>query len=227
MVTPPETNGAAAAEGEHVTAEIQRITGLEYKFFTQCVVLPQGRFAEFLHAQPRERQDLLVQLLDAEVYERIRQRAVREEDTARQQATFARNELNRLAGADEATERAAAERYEALKELSARITGDLAALLGHDRAGAVLRPALVVLLVLNLVPLCLVFADLRPTLSRIYTRSGLYRLAAVCVVGGTLAPLALLLVGGGPLPELAAVLLLLAGSLAVRFVIIRVPHAIA
>ncbi|NUR86835.1 MAG: SMC family ATPase, partial [Nonomuraea sp.] len=68
------------AEGENVTAEVQRLTGLEYKFFTQCVVLPQGRFAEFLHAKPNERQDLLVQLLDAEVYNEIRSKATREEE---------------------------------------------------------------------------------------------------------------------------------------------------
>ncbi|MEO3860836.1 SMC family ATPase [Acrocarpospora sp. B8E8] len=122
----------AVAEGEHVTTEVQRITGLEYKFFTQCVVLPQGRFAEFLHAQPRDRQDLLVQLLDAEVYERIRQRAVREEDTAKQHATFARNELNRLSGADEPAERAATERLAALKELASRVGDDLLALTAHD-----------------------------------------------------------------------------------------------
>src|SRR5690606_34625763 len=41
------------AEGEQVTPEVQRVTGLEYRFFTQCVVLPQGRYAEFLQAAPR------------------------------------------------------------------------------------------------------------------------------------------------------------------------------
>jgi hypothetical protein len=42
---------------------------------------------------------------------------------------------------------------------------------------------------------------------------------------GTLLPLALLLVGGGPVPVVAAVLALLAGSLAVRFAIVHLPHA--
>ncbi|WP_214111054.1 AAA family ATPase [Acrocarpospora catenulata] len=123
---------APVAEGDQVTAEVQRLTGLEYKFFTQCVVLPQGRFAEFLHAQPRERQDLLVQLLDADVYERIRQRAVREEESARQRIGFARGELDRLTGADEAAETAAAARVEALGALAARVGADLASLTGHD-----------------------------------------------------------------------------------------------
>ncbi|MEU4697506.1 SMC family ATPase [Nonomuraea dietziae] len=113
------------AEGDAVTPEIQRVTGLEYKFFTQCVVLPQGRFAEFLHAAPRERQDLLVQLLDADVYERIRQRAVREEEAAKQAASFARDQLGKLAGADEATERAASDQVATLRALAASVDLDL------------------------------------------------------------------------------------------------------
>ncbi|MFB4268542.1 AAA family ATPase [Nonomuraea sp. GTA35] len=116
------------AEGAAVTAEVQRITGLEYKFFTQCVVLPQGRFAEFLHAQPRERQDLLVQLLDADVYERVRQRAVQEESGAAQAATFARERLARLTDADEPAERAAEARLASLRALDEQVRGDLDAL---------------------------------------------------------------------------------------------------
>jgi len=69
-----------------------------------------------------------------------------------------------------------------------------------------------------------VVANLRPALSRIYTRRQLGRLAALCVGGRTLAPLGLLLAGGGPIPALAAVLFLLFGSLALRFVIVGLPH---
>src|SRR6266487_1510071 len=109
------------AEGEAVTAEVQRLTGLGYKYFTQCVVLPQGQFAEFLHSQPRERQDLLVQLLDAGVYERIRQRAVREEETAKQAAAFARDQLAKLVDADEAAEQAASKRLAALRTIAGHV----------------------------------------------------------------------------------------------------------
>jgi len=101
----------------------------------------------------------------------------------------------------------------------------LAALLGQERASALLRPSLVLLLVLNLVPLCLVVLNLRRALSRAYTPRQLGRLAALCVGVGTLVPLAVLLAGGSCLPVLAAVLFLLLGSLAVRLVIIRLPHA--
>ncbi|MEV0378711.1 SMC family ATPase [Nonomuraea sp. NPDC050643] len=120
------------AEGENVTPEVQRVTGLEYRFFTQCVVLPQGRFAEFLHAAPRERQDLLVQLLDADVYELIRQQAVREEESAKQAASFARDQLARLSGASEEAERELTDRLAALRRLAGTIDTDLDLLRARD-----------------------------------------------------------------------------------------------
>src|SRR5947209_4626770 len=95
----------------------------------------------------------------------------------------------------------------------------LAVILGQARAATLLRAALVLLLVLNLVPLGLLVRNLHPTLSRVYTPGQLGRLGALCVGVGTLVPLALLLSGGGLLHVLAAVLCLLLGSLALRFVI--------
>jgi hypothetical protein len=100
----------------------------------------------------------------------------------------------------------------------------LAALLGQERAGAILRTALVLLLVLNLVPLGLLVRDLLPELSRVSRHGQLARLAALGVGVGTLVPLGLLLAGGGLLSVLAAVLFLLLGSLALRFGIVRLPH---
>jgi hypothetical protein len=101
----------------------------------------------------------------------------------------------------------------------------LAALREQERAGALLRPALVLLLLLNLVLLGLVVGNLLPALSRAYTRRQLGRLAALGVGVGTLLPLVLLLAGGSRLHVLAAGLFLLLGSLALRFVIVRLPHA--
>lgn len=54
---------------------VTRILGLTFEHFTQSVVLPQGGFAKFLHAEKRERQDLLVSLLGLSVYEKVAQRA--------------------------------------------------------------------------------------------------------------------------------------------------------
>jgi Ni/Fe-hydrogenase subunit HybB-like protein len=100
----------------------------------------------------------------------------------------------------------------------------LSLLMGQERAAASLRLALGLLLVLNVVAQCLLFADLRSTLSGIYTRGQLGRLAALYLGGGTLVPLGLLLFGGGPLTVLIAVLLVLLGSLAERYLLVRLPH---
>ncbi|TDQ01495.1 AAA family ATPase [Labedaea rhizosphaerae] len=56
---------------EHVTS----LLGIGYEHFTQCVLLPQGRFAEFLHAKPSDRQNLLIELLAYGVYEEVGKKA--------------------------------------------------------------------------------------------------------------------------------------------------------
>ena len=64
------------AEGpDLVTSRVEDLLGLSYRHFTQSVLLPQGRFSEFLHAKAGARQDLLVQLLAFGIYEKVGQRA--------------------------------------------------------------------------------------------------------------------------------------------------------
>jgi exonuclease SbcC len=64
------------AEGpEQVKAKVTEILGLTYEHFTQSVLLPQGRFSEFLHAKAADRQDLLVELLAFGVYTTVGQKA--------------------------------------------------------------------------------------------------------------------------------------------------------
>jgi exonuclease SbcC len=58
-----------------VDRQIQALLGLPYEAFTQAVVLPQGEFWKFLKSQPRERREILRELLRHEVYERMRQLA--------------------------------------------------------------------------------------------------------------------------------------------------------
>jgi hypothetical protein len=103
----------------------------------------------------------------------------------------------------------------------------LSVLMGHASAAAMLRPALGLLLVLNLIPLCLLVVDLRTTLSRTYTRRELYSVGAVSFGGGMLIPLYLLFVVGNPLFMLSAVTFILLGSLVIRFVIVKLPQASA
>jgi Ni/Fe-hydrogenase subunit HybB-like protein len=103
----------------------------------------------------------------------------------------------------------------------------LSVLMKHATAAAILRPALGLLLVLNLVPLCLLGVNLRPTLSNIYIRRELWSVGALSLGGGVLIPLFLLFVVGSLLFTFSAVMFILLGSLVIRFVIIKLPHASA
>ena len=59
------------------TDQVVMILGLGAPAFMQAVVLPQGEFARFLKAQPRERRSMLRTLLRLDVYERMREQAQR------------------------------------------------------------------------------------------------------------------------------------------------------
>jgi exonuclease SbcC len=56
---------------------VAQILGLGAPAFMQAVILPQGEFARFLKAQPRERRGMLRTLLRLDVYERMREQAQR------------------------------------------------------------------------------------------------------------------------------------------------------
>jgi exonuclease SbcC len=57
--------------------QVAQILGLGAAAFMQAVVLPQGEFARFLKAQPRDRRSMLRTLLRLDIYERMRDRAQR------------------------------------------------------------------------------------------------------------------------------------------------------
>jgi exonuclease SbcC len=59
------------------TDRVIQILGLGAPAFMQAVVLPQGEFARFLKAQPRDRRSMLRTLLRLDVYERMREQAQR------------------------------------------------------------------------------------------------------------------------------------------------------
>jgi hypothetical protein len=101
----------------------------------------------------------------------------------------------------------------------------LSVIMGQESAAATFRTALGLLLVLNVIPLGLLIANLRPVLARIYTREQLWRVGMLSLGGGTLIPLGLVLVGGSPPLMLGAGMFILLGSLVFRFLIVRIPHA--
>jgi exonuclease SbcC len=81
--------------------------GLPYEQFTSCVVLPQGQFADFLHAKPATRQQILVNLLGLHVYEEVQTRATTRASTAEAKLGVVDQQLEGLADAtDEAVETA-------------------------------------------------------------------------------------------------------------------------
>jgi exonuclease SbcC len=66
-----------AGQVRSATDQVIQILGLAAPAFMQAVVLPQGEFARFLKAQPRDRRSMLRTLLRLDVYERMRERAQR------------------------------------------------------------------------------------------------------------------------------------------------------
>jgi len=100
----------------------------------------------------------------------------------------------------------------------------LSALMTQPHAAAILRVAFLVLLVLNLIPLGLLFRNLHPAHARLYTRAQQWRAGVLIFAVGTLLPLALTLSNGGPLLLFAALIFLLWGSWIVRHVYVKIPH---
>jgi Ni/Fe-hydrogenase subunit HybB-like protein len=100
----------------------------------------------------------------------------------------------------------------------------LSALMGQTQTTAILRIAFIVLLVLNVIPLALLFANLQPTHAQLYTRNQQWRVGALIFAAGMLIPLGLTLLNGGLLFILSSVTFLLLESWVIRFVYVKIPH---
>jgi exonuclease SbcC len=111
-----------AGTADELTSAVESLLGLTFDHFTKTVVLPQGDFQEFLHAKPKDRQDLLVELLDLDVYRQVAQRARRRADAADARVTTLLDQLDRqLAGATEEALVAAKSRVADLERAQALI----------------------------------------------------------------------------------------------------------
>jgi exonuclease SbcC len=93
------TAAVLAGNERELTAEVERLLGLDFDHFTTCVVLPQGEFARFLHGKRERRQELLVRLLDLGVYERMGRLARARGDTARVRLELIERDLASLVSA--------------------------------------------------------------------------------------------------------------------------------
>jgi DNA repair protein SbcC/Rad50 len=95
--------------------------GLPYEQFTSCVILPQGQFADFLHAKPATRQQILVNLLGLHVYEEVQAKASTRATKAEAQLATVDQLLAGLADADDEAVEAAETRLTAMRELTAAV----------------------------------------------------------------------------------------------------------
>jgi hypothetical protein len=101
----------------------------------------------------------------------------------------------------------------------------LAVAAGQPDTAGVLRWAVLALGVVNLVPLLLLAVELRPTLEGLVGQRQFWRALALLLGGVVVVPLCLL-VAGNAASVVAGVLLLLLGSLAIRYVLIKLPEAV-
>jgi DNA repair protein SbcC/Rad50 len=122
---PDDLDGEAdvlAAESE-VTKAVEDLLGLSYEHFTTCVALPQGEFAEFLHAKASDRQDILSSLLGYQLYDQLQSRA----NSRARDRRAARDALEAtLASYDDATEQQASDltgRADRLSQLQTWLAG--------------------------------------------------------------------------------------------------------
>jgi hypothetical protein len=100
----------------------------------------------------------------------------------------------------------------------------IAAAMGETRAIDVLRPAVCVLAVLNLIPLGLLVNDAYPLLTRVYSRRSRI-VTGVCVFAtGVAIPVGLLLIGSGVVIASVVLAAIVLAHLGIRFVIVRLPH---
>lgn len=137
-----EASVEQVAEGpDGVTVQVTELLGIGYEHFTQCVLLPQGRFAEFLHAKPGDRQDLLIKLLAYTVYEQVGQRARERGRLAASRLTVAEQRLVELGEITQEMNEAVGRRVADLADLTLLVEGDVAdiAELRSDLAQAVER----------------------------------------------------------------------------------------
>jgi DNA repair protein SbcC/Rad50 len=131
----------AGTPSEMVDA-VAAAVGMPYEQFTTCVVLPQGEFAEFLHAKPAKRQEILVNLLGLKVYQRIAEKARQQARDAEADLRAADALLSRMPDATEQAVAEAAERVEQLRGLADAVSVALPDLTAAQQRAAAAREAL-------------------------------------------------------------------------------------
>jgi exonuclease SbcC len=125
LAQPGDQTFPLAKDLDGVNEAVEKLLGLRYEDFIQCVVLPQGQFAAFLHAKPSERQDILLRLLGAEHYRLMMMRANQRATVAAQRAGTYGEELAGYADATPEAESGARGAQDALARLGEQVKAAL------------------------------------------------------------------------------------------------------
>jgi exonuclease SbcC len=121
LALPGDPTTPMAKDPAGVTDAVERLLGLSYEDFCQCVVLPQGQFASFLHAKPADRDAILLRLLGAEHYKRMMEKANQRAASAAQRAVAIGEMLLGYADATHAAESRLRALEDSLAALSRRV----------------------------------------------------------------------------------------------------------
>lgn len=111
------TTSLAGTERE-MNQAVEGLLRLNFHDFTRCVVLPQGEFSQFLRAKGDDRRDLLVRLLNLDIYLKVGQRAGQVAETAKMTAELHRQRQMELAFATPEALDEAVKKTKALTQLT-------------------------------------------------------------------------------------------------------------
>ncbi|WP_026924123.1 AAA family ATPase [Glycomyces arizonensis] len=130
---------ALAGSPSTVSTAAERIVGLPFDQFTKCVLLPQGEFAEFLHATAADRRKILENLLGHSAYRRVQQLAGARRDAAATAQRTLEAQLQKVPQVSDEDISAAALRVEKLEKLTESVRDKAGALDGLDTAAEAAR----------------------------------------------------------------------------------------
>ncbi|MGW4499939.1 AAA family ATPase [Micromonospora sp. NPDC004336] len=116
-LSPDDLGEVVAGTPAEMEQAVLEAVGLPYEQFTSCVVLPQGQFADFLHAKPATRQQILVNLLGLGVYEEVQKKATARAAQAEAKLEAVDQALAGLADVDDAALEAATGQADRMREL--------------------------------------------------------------------------------------------------------------
>ncbi|MEU6074331.1 SMC family ATPase [Micromonospora sp. NPDC047074] len=137
-LSPDDLGEVVAGTPAEMEQAVLEAVGLPYEQFTSCVVLPQGQFADFLHAKPATRQQILVNLLGLGVYEEVQKRATARAAQAEAKLEAVDQALAGLTDVDDEALAAATGQVDRMRELAEAVASAVPELVA---AGAAAREA--------------------------------------------------------------------------------------